>query len=83
VPERDPFICQPAACIRTSSHRRCQLDLTVNRSFDHDLSVLVAKAGLRFAAIPRYLANSPDRSFKPSPRCSRGRVHRTPPMPTS
>jgi len=56
--ERDCFICQPAAFIRASSYRRCELDPDVNRSFDYDLWIRMAKAGLRFASIPDYLANS-------------------------
>jgi len=58
VLERDCFICQPAAFIRASSYRRCELDPDVNRSFDYDLWIRMAKAGLRFASIPDYLANS-------------------------
>ena len=56
--ERDCFICQPAAFIRASSYRRCGLDPEVNFSFDYDLWIRMAKAGLRFAHIPQYLANS-------------------------
>lgn len=58
VLERDCFICQPAAFIRASSYRRCGLDPAVNMSFDYDLWIRMAKAGLRFASIPQYLANS-------------------------
>jgi glycosyltransferase involved in cell wall biosynthesis len=58
VLERDCFICQPAAFIRATSYARCQLDPAVNRSFDYDLWIRMAQAGLRFAAIPQYLANS-------------------------
>ena len=58
VLERDCFICQPASFIRASSYRRCELDPAVNRSFDYDLWIRMAKAGFRFAAIPQYLANS-------------------------
>jgi glycosyltransferase involved in cell wall biosynthesis len=58
VLERDCFICQPAAYIRASSYRRCGLDPDVNRSFDYDLWIRMAKQGFRFAAIPEYLANS-------------------------
>jgi len=58
VLERDCFICQPAAFLRAASYRRCELDPTVNRSFDYDLWIRMAKAGFRFAAIPHYLANS-------------------------
>jgi glycosyltransferase involved in cell wall biosynthesis len=58
VLERDCFICQPASFIRASSYRRCELDPTVNRSFDYDLWIRMAKAGFRFASIPQYLANS-------------------------
>ena len=56
--ERDCFICQPSAFLRASSYRRCELDPAVNRSFDYDLWIRMAKAGFRFAAIPDYLANS-------------------------
>jgi glycosyltransferase involved in cell wall biosynthesis len=58
VLERDCFICQPASFIRASSYRRCELDPAVNRSFDYDLWIRMAKAGFRFASIPQYLANS-------------------------
>lgn len=58
VLERDCFICQPAAFIRASAYRRCGLDPDINRSFDYDLWIRMAKLGLRFAAIPEYLANS-------------------------
>ena len=58
VLERDCFICQPAAFIRASSYRRCGLDPQVNRSFDYDLWIRMAKAGFRFDTIPEYLANS-------------------------
>ena len=56
--ERDCFICQPAAFIRASAYRRCELDPNVNRSFDYDLWIRMAKAGFSFASIPDYLANS-------------------------
>ncbi len=56
--ERDCFICQPAAFLRASSYRRCELDPTVNMSFDYELWIRMAKAGFRFASIPQYLANS-------------------------
>ena len=58
VLERDCFICQPAAFLRASSYRRCELDPAVNMSFDYDLWIRMAKAGFRFAAIPQYMANS-------------------------
>jgi glycosyltransferase involved in cell wall biosynthesis len=58
VLERDCFICQPAAFIRASAYRRCGLDPDINRSFDYDLWIRMAKLGFRFAAIPDYLANS-------------------------
>lgn len=58
VLERDCFICQPAAFIRASSYCRCPLDPDVNRSFDYDLWIRMAKQGFRFDAIPDYLANS-------------------------
>ena len=56
--ERDCFICQPAAFIRASSYRRCELDPTVTRSFDYDLWIRMAKAGFRFDSIPEYLSDS-------------------------
>jgi len=56
--ERDCFLCQPAAFIRASSYRRCELDPTINLSFDYDLWIRMAKAGFRFASIPQYLATS-------------------------
>jgi len=56
--ERDCFICQPAAFIRAPAYRRCGLDPDVNRSFDYDLWIRMAKAGFRFDSIPDYLANS-------------------------
>jgi glycosyltransferase involved in cell wall biosynthesis len=55
---RDCFICQPASFMRACSYRRCELDPDVNRSFDYDLWIRMAKQGLRFASIPDYLANS-------------------------
>ena len=58
VLERDCFICQPAAFMRASSYRRCPLDPDINRSFDYDLWIRMAKMGYRFDAIPEYLANS-------------------------
>jgi glycosyltransferase involved in cell wall biosynthesis len=58
VLERDCFICQPAAFMRASSYRRCPLDPDINRSFDYDLWIRMAKQGFRFHAIPDYLANS-------------------------
>ena len=58
VLERDCFICQPAAFIRASAYRRCGLDPGVTRSFDYDLWIRMAQAGLRFAALPEYLACS-------------------------
>ena len=56
--ERDCFLCQPAAFIRASSYRRCELDPTVNTSYDYDLWIRMAKAGFRFASIPQYMATS-------------------------
>ncbi len=56
--ERDCFICQPSAFIRASAYRRCELDPEINRSFDYDLWIRMAKAGCQFASIPDYLANS-------------------------
>jgi glycosyltransferase involved in cell wall biosynthesis len=58
VLERDCFICQPAAFIRASAYRRCGLDPDVNRSFDYDLWIRMAREKFRFASIPDYLANS-------------------------
>jgi glycosyltransferase involved in cell wall biosynthesis len=55
---RDCFICQPAAFIRAAAYRRCPLDPDVARSFDYDLWIRMARASLRFDAIPDYLANS-------------------------
>jgi glycosyltransferase involved in cell wall biosynthesis len=56
--ERDCFLCQPAAFIRASSYRRCELDPAVNMSYDYDLWIRMAKAGFKFASIPQYLATS-------------------------
>jgi glycosyltransferase involved in cell wall biosynthesis len=56
--ERDCFICQPAAFIRASSYRRCELDPAVEMSYDYDLWIRMAKAGFRFASIPQYMATS-------------------------
>jgi glycosyltransferase involved in cell wall biosynthesis len=56
VLERDCFICQPAAFIRASAYRRCPLDPLVKLSFDYDLWIRMAKQGLKFAAIPNYMA---------------------------
>ena len=58
VLERDCFICQPAAFLRASAYRRAELDPSVERSFDYDLWIRMAKAGCRFHRIPEYLANS-------------------------
>jgi glycosyltransferase involved in cell wall biosynthesis len=54
----DCFICQPAAFLRASAYRRCELDPAVNWSFDYDLWIRMAKAGIRFAFVPEYWANS-------------------------
>lgn len=57
--ESDCFICQPAAFLRASSYRRCELDPDVNWSFDYDLWIRMAKAGMRFAFVEgEYWANS-------------------------
>ncbi len=56
--ERECFICQPAAFIRAEAYRRCGLDPAITQAFDYDLWIRMAKAGIRFAAIPDYLANS-------------------------
>lgn len=56
--ERDCFICQPASLFRASAYRRCGLDPDVNMSFDYDLWIRMAKQGIRFQMIPRYLAGS-------------------------
>jgi glycosyltransferase involved in cell wall biosynthesis len=58
VLERDCFICQPASFFRAAAYRRCGLDPDLGLSFDYDLWIRMAKQGLRFAAIPGYLANS-------------------------
>jgi glycosyltransferase involved in cell wall biosynthesis len=58
VLERDCFICQPAAFIRTAAYGRCELDPKVAWSFDYDLWIRMAKMGMRFAFLPEYLANS-------------------------
>ena len=54
--ERDCFICQPAAFFRASAYRLCSLDPGVKLSFDYDLWIRMAQRGLRFAALPEYLA---------------------------
>lgn len=56
--ESDCFICQPAAFLRAATYRRCELDPDVNWSFDYDLWIRMVKAGMRFAFLPEYLANS-------------------------
>jgi glycosyltransferase involved in cell wall biosynthesis len=56
--ERECIICQPAAFIRAEVYRRCGLDPAITQAFDYDLWIRMAKAGIRFAAIPDYLANS-------------------------
>ena len=56
--EWDCFICQPASFMRASAYRRCGLDPDVNFSFDYDLWIRMAKAGIRFQMIPQYLAGS-------------------------
>lgn len=56
--ERDCFICQPAAFLRASSHRRCGIDPGVIWSFDYDLWIRMAKAGMKFLFVPEYFANS-------------------------
>lgn len=58
VLERDCFICQPAAFLRASAYRRVPLDPKVERSFDYDLWIRMAKAQCRFDSIQEYLANS-------------------------
>jgi glycosyltransferase involved in cell wall biosynthesis len=58
VLQRDCFICQPAAFMRAASYRRCPLDPEINRSFDYDLWIRMAKRGFRFDSIPDFLANS-------------------------
>jgi glycosyltransferase involved in cell wall biosynthesis len=56
---RDCFICQPAAYLRASSYRRCELDPAAAWSFDYDLWIRMTKAGMRFEFVPGlYLANS-------------------------
>jgi glycosyltransferase involved in cell wall biosynthesis len=58
VLQRDCFICQPSAFFRAAAYRRCELDPDINRSFDYDLWIRMAKSGFRFESIPQYLANS-------------------------
>ena len=58
VLERDCFICQPAAFFRASAYRRCPIDPTLKASFDYDLWIRMATAGLRFGYLPEHLANS-------------------------
>jgi glycosyltransferase involved in cell wall biosynthesis len=58
VLERDCFICQPAAFFRAAAYRRCPIDPTLKASFDYDLWIRMAAAGLRFAHVPVHLANS-------------------------
>ena len=54
--ERECFICQPAAFFRAAAYRRCGLDPEVKLPFDYDLWIRMAKQGIRFAALPEYLA---------------------------
>lgn len=56
--ERNCFICQPAAFFRASAYRNCPLDPEVNISFDYDLWIRMAKAGVTFQFVPEYMANS-------------------------
>ncbi len=56
--QADCFICQPAAFLRASAYRRCELDPNQTWSFDYDLWIRMAKAGMRFAFLPEYLAGS-------------------------
>jgi glycosyltransferase involved in cell wall biosynthesis len=56
--QADCFICQPAAFLRASAYRRCELDPNQKWSFDYDLWIRMAKSGVRFAFYPEYLANS-------------------------
>lgn len=56
--ERECFICQPASFFRADAYRRCGLDPKVTQAFDYDLWIRMVKAGIRFASIPEYLANS-------------------------
>src|SRR5215469_17033992 len=58
VLKRDCFICQPSAFIRASAYRKCSLDPDINRSFDYDLWIRMAKQGFGFASIPDYLSGS-------------------------
>ncbi len=54
---RDCYICQPAAFFRASAYRLVGgLDPKVRIPFDYDLWIRMAKSGLRFAALPDYLA---------------------------
>lgn len=54
------FICQPAAFIRTSAYRQCNLDPRLTLSFDYDLWIRMAtpRHSYKFAFIPKHLANS-------------------------
>jgi len=58
VLQRDCFICQPAAFMRARAYQRCPIDPTLKASFDYDLWIRMAAAGLRFAYWPEHLANS-------------------------
>lgn len=56
--ERECFICQPTVFVRASAYRRCELDPSVDYSFDYDLWIRMAKAGACFAFLNENLAYS-------------------------
>ena len=56
--ERDCFICQPAAFLRTSSYKACPLDPGQKMSFDYDLWIRMAAQGIRFGYLQEHLANT-------------------------
>ena len=58
VLERDCFICQPAAFLRTRAYRGCPIDQELKLSFDYDLWIRMSKRGSRFDYMPRHLANT-------------------------
>ena len=58
VLERDCFICQPAAFLRSTAYRSCPIDREMNLSFDYDLWIRMSKEGRRFDYVPRHLANT-------------------------
>jgi glycosyltransferase involved in cell wall biosynthesis len=58
VLERDCFICQPAAFLRSSSYRSCQIDRELKLTFDYDLWIRMSKQGRQFDYVPSHLANT-------------------------